>query len=66
MNNNLTKLNLSVCQNTKISLIIPFETTENIDKLNSRNEYYNDICYTTKSESGTDITFKDRKEEYIN
>ena len=64
---NLVKLNLSICQNSKISLLIPIEITDNnLDKLNSKSEYYNDICYTTTSESGTDIILKDRKKEYIN
>ena len=34
--------------------------------LNSSSGYYNDICYTTISESGTDIALKNRKNEYIN
>ena len=64
---NLVKLNLSVCQNTKIILSVPIEIMDkNLDKLNKKSEYCNDICYTTKSESGTDIILKDRKKEYIN
>jgi len=63
---NLIKLNLSVCQNIKISLSIPIEITGSLDKLNSSSEYYNDICYTTISKSGTDIILKDRKDEYVN
>ena len=27
--------------------------------------YYNDICYTTTSKDGTDITLKDRKKDFI-
>ena len=63
--NNLIKLNLTVCGDSKISLFIPMELSENIDKLNSSSGYYNDICYTATSESGTDISLKDRKKEYI-
>ena len=63
---NLIKLNLSVCQNTKISLSIPIEIKDSLEKLNSSSEYYNDICYTATSESGTDIILNDRKNEYIN
>ena len=33
-------------------------------KLNSSSAYYNDFCYTATSDSGTDITLKDRKNEY--
>ena len=63
---NLIKLNSSICKNSKIYFSIPIEITDdNLDKLNSSSGYYNDICYTTKSESGTDIILKDRKEEYI-
>ena len=63
---NLIKLNLSFCRNTKISLSIPIEIKDSLDKLNSSSEYYNDICYTSTTGSGTDIILKDRKNEYIN
>ena len=63
---NLIKLNLTVCQNSKIRISIPIEIVENIDKLNSSSGYYNDICYTTTSEDGTDITLKDRKSDFVN
>ena len=61
----LQKLNLSVCQNTKISLSVPIKLNENLDIFNTSSGYYNDICYTAKSESGTDILLKDRKDEFI-
>ena len=63
--NNLVKLNLTVCQNTKISLSIPVTLTENIDKLNTSSGYYNDLCYTATSKGGTDITLNDRKKEFV-
>ena len=62
---NLTKLNLTVCKNTKIKIIIPIKLTESTDKLNPKSDYYNDICYTTSSEYGTDITLKDRKNDFL-
>ena len=62
---NLIKLNLSICQKTKISLLIPLEITENLDKLNTSSGYFNDICYTSTSKYGTDIILKDRQNEYI-
>ena len=62
----LVKLNLSVCQDSKISLSIPVEIDGNLDKLNNSSGYYNDICYTSTTESGTDITLKERKNEYVN
>ena len=63
---NLLKLNLSICNDIKIDISIPIKLTENIDKYNPSSKYYNDICYTATSDSGTDITMKDRKEEFIN
>ena len=63
--NNLEKLNLSVCENNKISLSVPLVITESLDKLNASSGYYNDLCYTTTSESGTDILLKDRKKEFV-
>ena len=74
---NLIKLNLTACKNSRISIFVPIKITENlelqgkelqafIDKLNINSGYYNDICYTTTSEEGTDITLKDRKINYIN
>ena len=61
---NLTKLNIDTCQNNKISLLIPVKNISNLDKLNSKSGYYNNICYTATSDSGTDITLNDRKSEY--
>ena len=59
--NHLIKLNLSICEGTKISLLIPTEITEDLDKMNRSSGYYNDICYTATSENGTDISLEDRK-----
>jgi len=55
---NLIKLNLTVCENSKISISIPIIINENIDIYNSSSGYYNDICYTSTSEDGTDILKK--------
>ena len=63
--NKLIKLNLTVCENSKISLSVPIALSESLDKLNSSSGYYNDICYITTSDSGTDISLKDRKKEFI-
>ena len=62
---NLTKLSLDSCENNKISLLIPVPNVDNIDKLNSKSGYYNDLCYTATSESGPDIPLDERKKEYI-
>ena len=61
---NLVELNLSICQDSKISLLVPLEITESLDKLNTSSEYFNSICYTTTSENGTDISLSDRQKEY--
>ena len=66
LSNGLTKLNLSVCKDTKVDISIPVVINENIEKYNISSDYYNDICSTTTSKSGTDITLNDRKNEFIN
>ena len=60
----LIKLNLNSCQNDETIISIPVDTTDSIDKLNSSSGYYNDFCYTTISDKGTDITLKERKKQY--
>ena len=62
--NNLTKLNLNLCKGTKIEISIPVKIDDNLDKYNPKSGYYNDICYKTTSESGTDISLKDRRNEF--
>ena len=65
-NSNLIKLNKLICSNIKIDIYMPLDLNENLDILNSSSGYYNDICYTTKSDNGTDISLKDRREIFIN
>ena len=62
---NLTKLNLSLCENKNFMISIPIIITENIDELNSSSGYYNDICYPATSQYNTDIILKDRRNEFI-
>ena len=62
---NLTKLNLNICEKNKISIFIPIKINGNIDKYNSSSGYYNDICYTTTTKDETDIILKDRQLEFI-
>ena len=66
--NKLEKLNLTICEKAKakISINIPIEINGNIDQFNMSSGYFNDICYATTSDDGTDISLKDRKSEYIN
>ena len=65
LNNSLIELNKSVCENIKIDLVIPVTIDEDIQKLNSSSDYYNDICSPTTSIYGTDLTLKDRRKEFI-
>ena len=63
---NLINLNISVCEKSKITISIPIILAKHIDIYNRSSGYYNDICYTTTSDDGTDILLKDRQKEYIN
>ena len=63
-NNKLKKLNLTICENTKICLSYPVNISENIDIYNP-NDYYNSICYPATSNCGTDITLTDRQKEFV-
>ena len=62
---NLIKLNLTVCKNSKIVISIPVALTEDIDIINPKSDFYNDICYTYTSEDGTDISLLDRKKNFV-
>jgi len=64
-NKNLTKLNLSSCKGEKIDISIPVKITDHIDKYNITSDYYNNIYSKTTSESGTDISLKDRRNEIM-
>ena len=64
--NNLTKLNLTSCKDTKLEISIKVKINDTIDKYNSSSDYYNNICHKTTSESGTDISLKDRRYEFVN
>ena len=63
---NLTKLNLSLCKDTKIEISIPVPIDGPLDKYNPKSGYYNDICSKATSDSGTDITLRDRQNEFVN
>ena len=62
---NLEKLNLSICENAKLFLSVPVSISESLDKFNSSSDYYNDKCYKSKSDSGTDMVLKDRQKEFV-
>ena len=39
--------------------------SDTLDKYNPKSNYYNNICSKTTSESGTDISLNDRRNEFI-
>ena len=61
----LIKLNLTECKNTNLEISIPVKLTDDLEKHNSSSNYYNNVCIKTTSESGTDISLKDRKNDFI-
>jgi hypothetical protein len=62
-----TKLELDVCNDTKIDILLPVTHVEDdLFKHNASSEYYKDICYTYTTDNGTDIILNDRKNEFIN
>ena len=63
--NKLKKLNLTLCKDTKIEISIAVKINGTLDKYNSSSGYYNDICSKTTSENGTDISLKDRRNEFV-
>ena len=65
-NTNLIKLNLSVCSNINVDIFVPMEIKENLDILNTKSGYYNDICYSSTTDDGIYISLNVRKEKYIN
>ena len=64
-NNNLTQLDLSICKDTKIDIIIPVVINDELYKHDTNSDYYNDLCLKTTSEVGTDISLTDRKNEFV-
>ena len=70
---NYEKLNISICENTKIQIIISFrlsndlkEMIKNIlnqdyDPFDEKGKFYNEICMPYKSENKTDVVLEDRK-----
>ena len=59
------KLNLEYCSNISVEYQIPVSINEDeLYKYNPNGEYYNDQCYSDKSDRKVDITLYDRKNEY--
>ena len=64
-NETLQQLNLSECKGMDIDISIPVKITDTIDKYNLSSDYYNNLCYKTTSDFGTDISLTDRKNDFI-
>ena len=63
---NNTKLNLSLCNNTRFRVGIPVNIDEEkLYKYDTNSNYYNDICFAYTSEKGTDVILVDRRKEFI-
>ena len=62
----LEQLDLTICEGQGISLLINANITGGEDMYNKNSGYYNDICYTFTSGSGTDLILTDRQEEFTN
>ena len=63
----LTKLNLTLCEGTKIEISISIDINGTLDLsiFDPNSKYYNDICTISTSDTGTDIPLKDRRNEFI-
>ena len=65
--NNYTRLDLSICNEFNINISVPVSVDENnLFKYFQNSSYYNDKCFPYTSIDETDVTLKDRQNEYIN
>jgi hypothetical protein len=61
------KLSINYCNNLKARYYIPLNITDYKDyKYNPENKYYYDKCHSYTSENNTDLTLKDRREDFNN
>ena len=64
-NNNITQINLDICNDMSIIYYIPIQIDgDDINRYNPNSELYNDECITYKSESGTDMSLYDRQNTF--
>ena len=73
---NKSKLDLSICEDTKIDIYIPVSLSDEYndlylnmldsgyDILDENDKFYNDICTTYTNENSTDMTLSDRRKVY--
>ena len=62
---NYIKLNLSVIEGCKVDISIPVNINDDIEKYDTKSDYYNDKCSKATSNKGTDITLSDRQNIFI-
>ena len=61
------RLELDICLNISIEIDLPVSINEKeLFKYDPSSEFYNDKCFPYTSENGTDVTLKDRQNEYAN
>ena len=60
---NLDALDLTLCEGNAVSLSFSMNLT-NPELYDKNSRYYNDICYSLKSNGNVDIILDDRKQEY--
>ena len=64
---NIRKLDLDICKEMKVEVEVDVDIPKgDMNLYNSSSGFYNDICYTYKSDRGTDVTLKDRRDDYVN
>ena len=59
------KLNLTKCKNENIVLFNKVLINNPLEHYDSKSNYYNDICSKSKTEYDTDISLKDRRNNFI-
>ena len=64
-NEQLITLNLTICKNEEIDILIPIKINDTLDKHDPYSEYYNNFCSKSTTKSGSDIILKDRRNEFI-
>ena len=58
-------INLDICKDIPVNYLIPVNiSTDKLYLYDPNNDFYNDLCNQHTSESGTDMTLFDRKNDY--
>ena len=62
---NLKPLDLTLCEGSSVKVTFPINLTDP-ELYDKNSKYYNDICYSLKSDSNVDLILDDRQNEYAN